>query len=164
MKLSSPWVEFYREIEALFAQDDDVKVMYDEENNEVKLYVDNVRKADALTQLLPTEKTFGNVTLKVTVVPANDAEVSKADLIAEAFDGNPALSYVQHVEAVIGSFDYAVFQNKVVQFFDDNLSDINGNKSTLYESIARDIFGTDAGVFFCTEAPVNMSKPLGEWP
>lgn len=164
MKLSSPWVEFYRELEALFAEDDEVKVVYDEENNEVKLYVENVRKADALTQLLPTEKTFGNVTLKVTVIPANNAEVSKADLIAEAFEGNPALSYVQHVDAVIGAFDYAVFKNKVVQFFDDNLSDINGNKSTLYENIAKDVFGENVGVFFCTEAPVSLTKPLGEWP
>lgn len=164
MKLSSPWVEFYREIEALFEQDDEVKVVYDEEKNEVKLYVENARKADALTQLLPAEKTFGNVTLKIIVIPANDLEISKADLIAEAFDGNPALSYVQHVDAVIGAFDYAVFQNRVVQFFDDNLSDINGNKSTLYENIAKDVFGTDVNVFFCTEAPVNLSKPLGEWP
>ncbi len=164
MKLSSPWVEFYREIEALFAQDDEVKVVYEEEKNEVKLYVENARKADALTQLLPAEKTFGNVTLKITVIPANDLEISKADLIAEAFDGNPALSYVQHVDAVIGAFDYAVFQNRVVQFFDDNLSDINGNKSTLYENIAKDVFGENVGVFFCTEAPVSLTKPLGEWP
>ena len=71
MKLSSPWVEFYREIEALFAQDDEVKVVYEEEKNEVKLYVENARKADALAQLLPTEKTFGNVVLKITVIPAN---------------------------------------------------------------------------------------------
>lgn len=165
MKLSSPWVEFYHKIEALFAQDPEVKVVYEEENNEVKLFVENARKADALTQLLPAEKTFGNVTLKVTVVPANDVTISKADLLAEAFDGNPALSYVQHVDAVIGSFDYAVFQNKVVQFFNDNLSDINGNKSTLYEDIAKDVFGTEAGVFFCTEAGSrDLAKPLGEWP
>ena len=164
MKLSSPWVEFYRKIEALFAQDEEVKVVYDEEKNEVKLYVDNVRKADAMNQLLPAEKVFGNVTLKITVVPSNNDEINKADLIAEAFDGNPALSYVQHVDAVIGSFDYAVFQNKVVQFFDDNLADINGNRSTLYEDIARDVFGND-GVFFCTEAGSReLAKPLGEWP
>lgn len=165
MKLSSPWVEFYREIEALFAQDPEVKVVYEEEKNEVKLYVENARKADALTQLLPVEKTFGNVTVKITVIPANNTAVSKADLIAEAFAGNPALSYMHHIDAVIGAFDYAVFENTVVQFFDDNLSDINGNKSTLYENIARDVFGSDIGVFFCTEAGSReLTKPLGEWP
>ena len=164
MKLSSPWVNFYRELDALFLQDPEVRVMYDEEANEVKLYVENARKADALTQLLPAEKTFGNVTLKITVIPANEANISKADLLAEAFDGNPALSYIQHVDAVIGSFDYAVFQNVVVQYFNDDLSDINGLKSTLYQDIAKDVFGEDAGVFFCTEAPTTLSKPLGEWP
>lgn len=165
MKLSAPWVKFYREIEALFAQDPEVRVVHDEENNEIKLFVETARKADALTQLLPSEKVFGNVTVKVTVIPANNAEVSKADLISEAFDGNPALSYVQHVDSVIGSFDYAVFQSKIVQFFNDDLSDINGNCSTLYQDIAKDVFGTDVGLFFCTEA-VNseLEKPLGEWP
>lgn len=164
MKLSAPWVNFYRELEALFVQDPEVKVVYEEENNEVKLFVDNARKADALTQLFPAEKEFGNVTLKITVIPANNADVSKADLLAEAFDGNPALSYIQHVDAVLGSFDYAVFQNKVVQYFNDDLSDINGLRSTLYQDIAKDVFGEDAGVFFCTEAPASLSKPLGEWP
>ena len=165
MKLSSPWVEFYRKIDALFAQDPEVKVVYEEEANEVKLFVENARKADALTKLLPVERTFGNVTLNITVIPANSDKVTKADLIADAFDGNPALSYIQHVDAVIGSFDYAVFENKVVQFFDDNLADINGNKSTLYEDIAKDVFGNDIGVFFCTEAGSReLAKPLGEWP
>ncbi len=164
MKLSAPWVNFYRELEALFAQDPEVRVVYEEETNEVKLFVENARKADALAQLLPAEKAFGNVTLKIAVIPANDEGVSKAELIAEAFDGNPALSYIQHVDAVIGSFDYAVFENKVVQYFNDDLSDLNGLKSTLYQDIAKDVFGEDAGVFFCTEAPASLSKPLGEWP
>ncbi len=164
MKLAAPWVEFYRELEALFDQDPEVKVLYQEEEKEVKLYVENARKADALTKLLPAEKTFGNVTLKVTVIPADTASVTKADLIADAFDGNPALCYIQHVDALIGSFDYAVFQNKVVQYYADNLSDINGNRSTLYENIARDVFDS-TDVFFCTESGcADLTKPLGEWP
>lgn len=164
MKLSSPWVNFYRKIEALFAQDPEIKVVYEEEEKEVKLFVDNARKAEALTKLLPAEKTFGNVTLKITVIPDNNAEITTIDLITEAFEGNPALSYVHHIDSVIGVFDYAVFQNKVVQFFDDNLSDINGNCSTLYQDIARDVFeGTN--VFFCTEpGSKSVTKPLGEWP
>lgn len=163
MKLSAPWVKFYREIEALFAQDVEVKVGYDEENMEVKLYVENARKADALTQLMPAEKVFGNVTLKITVIPANKV-MSKADLINEAFVGNPALAYVWHADTVMGSYDYAVFEPKVVQFFNDDMSDINGNETTLYENIARDVFD-ESGVFFCTNAvDRKLAKPLGEWP
>lgn len=164
MKLSAPWVTFYRELEALFAYDEEVKVTYDEEAVEVKIYVDNMRKADALTELLPTEKVFGNVTLKINVVPSNKV-LTKADLISEAFNGNPALAYIQHVDSLIGSFDYAVFEPKVVQFYNDNMQDLNGLKSTLYEDIAKDVFGEDISVFFCT-SPLDreLAKPLGEWP
>ena len=165
MKISSPWVRFYRELEALFAQDEEVRVAYDEEKNVVSLYVDNGRKADALAKLLPSEKTFGNVTLKIEVVPANAANSEdKTVLLQEAFYGNPALRYVLPVDCPIGHFDYAIFENKVVQFFNDNLADPNGLCSTLYEDIARDVF-EDAGMYFCTETrDAKLGKPLGEWP
>jgi hypothetical protein len=57
-----------------------------------------------------------------------------------------------------------VFEKKVVQFFNDQLDDINGNKSTLYQDIAKDVFEKHEGVYFCTAADGKLSKPLGEWP
>lgn len=165
MKLIAPWVNYWREIEALFAQDPEVKVVYDEEANEVKLFVDNSRKADAIAYLLPEEKTFGNVTLKISVVPANDGIQSKFDAIQEAFVGNPALSYVWQARTPFGEFDYVVFEPKVVQYFNDDMRDVNGNKTTLYQDIAKDVIGEEANLCFCTE-PIKkeLAKPLGEWP
>lgn len=46
---------------------------------------------------------------------------------------------------------YIVFKNKVVQFWNDDLSDIYGNRSTLYQDIAKEIFGESSGIFFCTD-------------
>ncbi len=148
--LSAPWVKFYRELDALFTDDPEVHVVFDEDQFLVKLYVENVDKAEALMQLLPAEKTFGNVTLKITVVPANNTDVTKLELFQKAFNGNPALSYVR---AVQGMFDinYVVFQNKVVQFFNDDMSDVHGLCSTLYQEIAKDVFGDSLGVYFCTD-------------
>lgn len=164
LKLSSPWVTFVHELEALFKEDPEVRVMYDEELCEVKLYVENAIKADALTQLLPEKKYFGNVELNITVVPSNDAE-TPVDLICRAFDGNPVLSHVRTVDSIIGSFNYVVFRNEVVQFFNDQLDDVCGNKSTLYQEIAKDVFGTKDGLFFCTDTPGGLTdSPLGEWP
>mgnify|MGYP006958177364 CR=1 FL=1 len=58
-----------------------------------------------------------------------------------------------------------MFENKVVQFYNDQMDDINGNKSTLFQDIAGDVFGYDHGVFYCTEAGArHLAKPLGEWP
>lgn len=165
MKLVSPWTNFYREIEALFAKDSEVKVLMNEEVPEVKIYVDNSRKADAIAYLLPEEKDFGNVKLKITVVPANDGIKSKFDAIQEAFLGNPALSYVWQARTPFGEFDYVVFDAEVVQYFNDDMRDVNGNKSTLYQDIARDVIGEEANLCFCTDAVnKNLMKPLGEWP
>ena len=165
MKLAAPWLTFYNEVKALFEEDSEVKVTFDEEKYELALYVENARKADALTQLMPEEKAFGNVKVKIKVVPADDAQ-TKLDLIQEAFYGNPALSYVWQAKTPFGDeFDYVVFENKVVQFYNDNIRDVNGNKTTLYEDIARDVFGEDVNLCFCTEAKDrNLIKPLGEWP
>jgi hypothetical protein len=165
LKIQAPWVNFYNEINALFAQDPEVRVVFDEENLEVKLFVENSRKADAITYLLPEEKEFGNVKLKITVVPANDGIKSKIDAIQDAFEGNPALSYVWKAQTPLGEWDYVVFQNKVVQYYNDDMRDINGNRSTLYQEIARDVIGEESNLCFCTEA-VNkeLAKPLGEWP
>ena len=55
LKLSAPWVLFYREIEAMFGADPDVRVAYDEEENIVRLYVDGEEKAEAIEKLLPRE-------------------------------------------------------------------------------------------------------------
>ena len=165
MKLVSPWVNFYREIEALFAKDNEVKVMMDDDVPEVKIFVENVRKADAIAYLLPEEKDFGNVKLKITVVPANDGIQSKFDAIQEAFVGNPALSYVWQARTPFGEFDYVVFDADVVQYFNDDMRDVNGNKTTLYQDIARDVIGEEANLCFCTEAvSKDLMQPLGEWP
>ena len=165
MKLVSPWVNFYREIEALFAKDNEVRVVMDDEVPEVKIFVENSRKADAIAYLLPEEKDFGNVKLKITVIPANDGIQSKFEAIQEAFFGNPILSYVWQAKTPFGEFDYVVFDADIVQYFNDDMRDVNGNKSTLYQEIAKDVIGEDANLCFCTEA-VNKDhmQTLGEWP
>lgn len=174
--LSAPWVTYYRKVNALFKDDPEVMVVYDEIENNMKIYVEEAAKAEAIGTLLPHQMVYGNVTMKITVVPANEDAVGigedLADLLAIAFEGNPALSYVRRIRGVFtNNITYIVFRNRVVQFFNDDLGDINGMCSTLYQDIAKDVFGEHEGVFFCTdvEHPVlsrttSLGKPLGEWP
>ena len=61
LKISSPWVLYYRELEVLFGEDPDIHIEYDEDENVITFYVEGTEEADSLTQLLPTEKVFGNV-------------------------------------------------------------------------------------------------------
>lgn len=152
IKMSPPWVVFYRKIDALFGKDPDIKVVYDNEAVEVKLYVNNPIKADAIDKLLPATKDYGFVQLKITVVPSNDKNESIAETIENAFGGNPIFAYTAPVEGVFTNpITYVVFEKEVAQFYADNLGDVNGNYSTLYEDLAKEVFGDLKGIYFCTD-------------
>ena len=166
LKKSSPWVEYYRMVEVLFKRDPSVKVMFDEDSKKLSVYVRGTAKAEALAQVLPVEKTFGNVTITIAVIPANE-KPDLADLIRDAFSGNDVLKLIHTNQGpVLGGLTYVVFEPQIAQYFADNLMDINANCSALYEDIARRVFREDlAGVAFCTgSVSYDLSKPLGEWP
>ena len=153
IKMAPPWIQFANAIVALFEKDPDVKVTYDNDDVGIKLYVNGVAKADALTKLLPTEKVFGNVTLKISVIPANNAD-DPIKLFRDAFYGNEAVSDIWTAPMEVtqsNPFTYVIFQKEVVQYYNDNLGDAHGNRSTLYEEIAREIFENHPGIYFCTD-------------
>lgn len=178
LKLSPPWITYVNKLTALFDCDPMIafNVNYGGENGpEVTLAVGgNGDKATAIRQLLPMEKVFGNITLRINVDGnmSNRAFTSSKELFEAAFEKNPAFSY-----AVAPAMDgywwppitYVVFKNCVVQFFNDNLNDCHGLVSTLYEEIARDVFEEYSNplgnVYYNTDVEIGkLGKPLGEWP
>lgn len=155
-KLSPPWAFFYKEIEALFGEDPDIKLQFDEDSLTIKMFVEGQDKADALDKLLPTQKEFGNVVVSIEIIPANRKETI-IDTYRKAFEGNPVFSYAAGIEGIMTNpIYYIVFKNKVCQIWNDNLGDINGNTSTLYEDVARDIFDDTQNVCFNTDLPDNL--------
>ena len=154
LTLSSPWILYYHELTAFFSEDPNVSVAFDETNFVIKLFVCGEEKADALAQLLPTEKQFGNVTVKIQVIPANKLGVSKLELFRKALEGNAAVSYMQTIEGLYSNeLNFIVFANKVVQYFTDDLGDINHVRSTLYQDMAKELFGEHESIFYCTDKP-----------
>lgn len=160
LKLSAPWMIHYRKINAMFENDKQVNVIFDEDKMEIRLYVEDAAKANALDMLLRDEISFGDTVLKVTVIPANKGVLTlgaendgfSSELYNSAFYMNPAFSYVKTVPPSMGfGACYVVFAKKVVQYFNDSLSDVNGFCSTLYQEIAKDIFADVPGVFYCTD-------------
>lgn len=175
VNLSPPWATLVSEFEELFKYDHEVHVVYNEEAYSLKLYVDSSTKAAALTSLLPEEYVFGNVKLTVIVVPANQETVkfstNPTELFTYAFRDNPIFSFIKTITGIFANnLTYVVFKNRVVQFFNDDLGDIYGNRSTLYQEIAKNIFGEKEGVFFCTdiEEPATFAHAEEtletEWP
>lgn len=151
----SPWVNYYREIEALFGKDPDIKIQFNNNERCIKMFVCGIDKYNALTQLLPEEKVFGNVTLKIEIIPANNLTQSMIDLFRKAFNGNPVVTDIISISrdeiGTTNDFNYIVFKKEVVQYHDDSLSDPHGNHSTLYQIIAEDIFENHDGIYFCTD-------------
>lgn len=168
IKLAPPWITLASEMEQLFKYDPEVHIVYDNDAFIISVYVDKQRKADALAALLPETITFGNIELHINVIPANGAlsttvGLSQAQLFKNAFEDNGAFAFVKQVTGIFSNnLTYVVFKNKVVQYFNDNLGDIYGNCSTLYQDIAKNIFGAIPGVYFCTdiEQPVTVQDKL----
>lgn len=178
LRISSPWVTYVNKLKVLFGQDPNITIEYDNVAPSVTLRVSSATKYDVLNLVLPNTKTFGNITLKINVVPANGvnthygADVTKLtnkQKVDILFDGNPAFAFSHEVTgALSNTLVYVAFKNKVVQFFNDNLSDVHGNISTLYQDIAEDLIGEEtSGLFnvcFCTDVEENIGKPTGQWP
>ena len=173
LKLSPPWITYINKLEALFDGDPQIAFNVDMDNMAVTLATNNGDKAAALLKLLPTEKQFGNVTLKIAVDCdhiSNLAFPTPKNLFDVAFQNNPAYAYsVSPTDEGYWFFSvtYVVFKNTVVQFFNDNLNDCHGLISTLYQDIAAEVFA-DAelpGVYYNTDVETGkLGMPLGEWP
>lgn len=175
INLISPWDEYYNKMVAFFEEDFEVTVLYDDKDDNAKyinVLVDNPEKARALEILLEHEKQFGNITLYINVITANEIpqevvrrlgmwkdEENYYYLYQPALYGNMNLSGIREVKGLMG-FDaiYVVFKKKVIQYHNDNIGDFYGMKSTLAEYIARDIFVPHDGVFFnTTDEDINQN-------
>ena len=165
-KLSSPWSEYYNKLVAMFENDPEIKITFDEEAYLIRVYVSNTDKANALDRLLNHEVTFGSVTIKISVLPPKPSD-DILEMYEIAFKGNPALAYVHKVSDQCGTpFQFVVFDDQVVQYFNDNLADIYGRTSTLYENIARDIFDLNDNALYCTDGsrkPTSVPIRVGRY-
>ena len=174
LKLSPPWVTFVNYVKALFENDPEIGITYDNNEVSLKLHVEDEMKAQLLDMLLPHEKKFGNVSLSVYVIPTNStgkhydvSNMTFGQIFDKVFDKNPVYSFSYDLVGVLSNvITYVVFFPKICQFFNDNLNDIYGNVTTLYQEVASEVFA-DAGlnsVMYCTDDENKLNKPLGEWP
>ena len=76
LKLASPWTTCFRQFKAFFQKDPEIRVVFNEDEPAINVYVEKQDKADALTYLIPSAKQFGNVTLRINIIPANQQGVN----------------------------------------------------------------------------------------
>lgn len=150
--LSSPWDIFVKQLKELFKDDPDITVVLftEEEPYIIDILVDSEDKYNALTQLMPPEKEFGNVKVHIRVVPSNK-EKTDADLFAILFKDNPVLRGIVPRTLPAGDeINFLMFKPEVAQYYADNLMDPYGNNNELYADIAREVFGNRDGIQYST--------------
>ena len=165
IKLSPPWDTYASAVKALFELDPEIEVgeCYELEDDDDYNYAfdiqcTNYEKFLALIRLTDPVVAFGNVTVKVNILDATDSgRNAYVDLFTKLFENNPRLKDIKSVKDPAGvAHNYIRFRPEVIQFYNDDLTDYNGNCTTLAEYIAYEFFGdrVDASVNFCT-APVG---------
>ena len=154
LNMSAPWYVYYNELCALFKEDSEVHIVYDEMDQIINIYVENQAKADAMDEVLPKVMTFGSIDLEINVVPANNLNrrKSKGNIFKDLYADNPVCSDIVTVEGVFTNpLTYVIFRKEVVQYYNDDLGDAHGICSTLYQDIAKRVFKGQDSIYFCTD-------------
>lgn len=178
--LEAPWYTFRKMVNALFERDASIVVgdIYEAKDGEPFDYAFDIEvtdheKAMALERMMPSIKTFGAVTLAIFIFDEENNELQNGtEVFEKIFKDNPIVKDYKNVTDRAGVLhSFVRFKPEVIQFFDDDMTDYNGNWSGLAEDIAREVFClTSGGLNFCTAAVeedangVDLNKPLGEWP
>lgn len=158
LMIEAPWHTYQKKVKALFESDPDINVgdIYEPENCEndyaFDIEVKNHDKFMALSAVMHGVKEFGNVRLGVVLYDEENSDKHPGyELFKTIFKGNRIVKDLKTITDQAGvEHVYVRFQPEVVQFFDDDLSDFDGNWNGLAEDIARDVFDEDWSVNFCT--------------
>ena len=160
--LKAPWYTYQNKLKALFERDPDIIVgdIYEMGDGEFDYALDievrNHEKYEALDRTLKVDLEFGNVTLGISLYDAVNSEPADAgiELFSTIFRGNPIVKDIKDIKDFTGTEHcFIEFQPEVIQFYNDDIADYNGNWSGLAQDIAREVFGDEVrGVHFCTAA------------
>lgn len=146
--LCPPWVTYRNKIAAMFDADPNVEVGDIEDSDDSGVYKFNITCANpikqlALKEIIPGEIVMGNVKVRICIL-LKEGDYSK-EIYAAAFEGNPIFEgiVISRNPITKEEFNYCVFQKKVIQFYNDDISDLYANYNGIAADIARSIFNKD---------------------
>ncbi|SFS89673.1 hypothetical protein [Marininema halotolerans] len=154
IQLSPPQVTYRNELAATVGQDPNVRVGELEQKGEILLITIRVKgfqKAQALATLLNLEKQFGNIVIQIRVVTAKGQRVSPITRKLNTADisllynlgllTNTLFRFATFKKVDPGGLEvvFPVFNASVVQFFNDDLSDLYGNFNGVAAFVFRDV-------------------------
>lgn len=149
VRLSPPWYTFFNFVKHSIAEDRCVDVLDMKEMSDcdflIPIEVKDRNRAIALASILVPCKNFGNINVRIEIShcgriinPCNcicDAR-GILRLFEEAFCTNCYFECVECVEIFGAARIFPVFKKEVIQFFNDDLSDLYSN----FNGVAADVF------------------------
>lgn len=124
--------------------EDEIKIVLtntDLDNPVIKYYVNSKSRRAALGKYLPSSVAFGNITLINEVVEADGRISDEKSTFTDIFSNWESVSYIEKMSGWSPVLCWIVFKPTVVQYDNDNIQSPNGISTTLYEDLAREIFG-----------------------
>lgn len=180
VKLSPPWDAHMQMLKSFFKGDDRIEVETGTEKGAVEdakthkplkgnWVISTVKVSDAdcciaLKQALRRAVKFGNVSLAVDIIPANETvekaiqkklKVGKKFLplvaLKEVLKKNPAFSKLKMSRLGDRTICFCIFKAVVLQWYNDNLGSPWKIATCTHEGLANAVFADEIGALFCTE-------------
>ena len=156
--LSAPWQTIQHEIFHLLEPDKEVTVSEVSECDNGVYSVDisskNGKKIAALEKVIKNSFNLGNVQLVINFIhEREDDDVTVQDYI-DAFEGNSNFVTVEETsKGLFQNLVYVIFAKEILQFFNDQLDDVYGNKNIIVADAANDVCNKNSKsleINFCT--------------
>mgnify|MGYP003321061786 CR=1 FL=1 len=161
VKLSPPWDGYMNMLASFFKGDKRVRVGGCDDKRVGTIEVFDTKMYCALEQVLNKKIRFGNVTLRIRIVPANDLKAFKntmTDLAAlkVVLSGNPAFAKFITRKTEVGNAVFCMFKPVVLMWYNDNLGSPYKQTASVYELAAQTVF-KGCGASYATE-PVREEE------
>jgi hypothetical protein len=157
--MNPPWITLWNQVRGSIGNDPRVTTTRLDQSRQpylIRITVRDNAKAVGLASLVKRRHNFGNITVVVRiedrqgnhvnrVVPKSPREL--AGLVRSAFTRNGWYRKVLVKEFFGRLRVYAVFAKKVVQFYNDDLSDLYGNYNGVAGAVFADVLGARFGGF-----------------
>ena len=168
LKLTPPWYTYFNLIKHSIGKDRYIEVFNMKELSDtdflIQIKTRNKEKALALATLISPIKKFGNTRIyievtycgevvKPTKTPQNVNNAIK--IVRKALGTNHYFESVEHVTLMGRITIFPVFKKEVIQFFNDDLSDLYNN----FNGVAADVFSEILRPFI-NEFPIAPSTSI----
>lgn len=133
----------YYRLRAILAADPDITMEYDHKSTTVNIIVAADDRAEALSEILPSEYEFKDGEVLHVLINGMTFEHSQdldEDTIRLAFWENPYFVDVKRVESPMGGRDFVVFKNTTIAYKADNYGNPAGYYVKTAEQLAVSVF------------------------